>query len=166
MNALSLRTRAISTFSFDCGISTRRCFALTALRMRVSMSAIGSVIVIVCPRLPTGLAHARQEPVQRHIPEADSAQAELAEEGAGATAPLAAVVLPNSELGLALALLDHCLTSHLSLSKFCRGFFPPGGWENGPVPLQSLSQNPVGDSFHPVGGKMAPCPCNLSLKSC
>src|ERR1700722_6647083 len=28
--------------------------------------------------------------------------------------------------------------------EFCRGFFPPGGWENGPVPLQSLSQNPVG----------------------
>src|SRR5580698_6133552 len=117
MNALSLRTRAISTFSFDCGISTRRCFALTALRMRVSMSAIGSVIVIVCPRLPAGLAHARQEPVQCHVPEANSAQTELAQEGAGATAPLAAVVLPDGELGLALALLDHCLACHLSHSS-------------------------------------------------
>src|SRR4030095_12785094 len=36
--------RAISAFSREAGRSTRVCFACTALRMRVSMSAIGSVM--------------------------------------------------------------------------------------------------------------------------
>jgi hypothetical protein len=38
--------RAMSALSLDAGISTRVCFALTALRSRVSMSAIGSVICL------------------------------------------------------------------------------------------------------------------------
>src|SRR5664279_2459159 len=38
--------RAISAFSFDAGISTRRCFDPHALRIRVNMSAIGSVMLI------------------------------------------------------------------------------------------------------------------------
>src|SRR5438093_9133626 len=37
--------RAISSFSFEDGISTRSCNALLALRMRVSMSATGSVSI-------------------------------------------------------------------------------------------------------------------------
>src|SRR4029453_14775566 len=36
--------RAISAFSREAGRSTRVCFACTALRMRVSMSAIGSAL--------------------------------------------------------------------------------------------------------------------------
>src|SRR5947209_2555875 len=40
----SWRMRAISAFSLDAGISTRVCLAVTALRIRVIMSAIGSVI--------------------------------------------------------------------------------------------------------------------------
>src|ERR1051326_1564844 len=36
--------RAISAFSRDAGMSTRVCLAVTALRIRASMSAIGSVI--------------------------------------------------------------------------------------------------------------------------
>src|SRR5262245_3686541 len=39
--------RAISAFSLLAGMSTRRCFAVTALRMRESMSEIGSVIFVV-----------------------------------------------------------------------------------------------------------------------
>src|SRR5205814_681540 len=38
--------RAISSFSFEDGISTRSCSALLALRMRVSMSATGSVSIV------------------------------------------------------------------------------------------------------------------------
>src|SRR5438093_11732894 len=38
--------RAMSTLMRDAGMSTRVCLALTALRIRVSMSAIGSVIVL------------------------------------------------------------------------------------------------------------------------
>ena len=37
--------RAISSFSFEFGISARSCSALLALRMRVSMSATGSVSI-------------------------------------------------------------------------------------------------------------------------
>src|SRR2546423_12205106 len=40
----SLRMRAISSFNFDAGMSTRECLAETALRIRANMSAIGSVI--------------------------------------------------------------------------------------------------------------------------
>src|SRR5579871_2180876 len=58
MKLLSFSTRAISSFNFDVGISTRRCFDAHAFRIRVSMSATGSVIVIrFAPRLgpvPTG----------------------------------------------------------------------------------------------------------------
>src|SRR3954471_3216926 len=41
----SSRIFAISTLSFDAGTSTLECFARTAFRRRVSISAIGSVIV-------------------------------------------------------------------------------------------------------------------------
>src|SRR5687768_2098711 len=47
MKLLSFRILAISTFILDPGMSTRRCFAPQALRMRVNMSAIGSVMLIV-----------------------------------------------------------------------------------------------------------------------
>src|SRR2546422_908080 len=40
----SFRMRAISSFSFEAGISTRECFAAIALRIRVNISAIGSVM--------------------------------------------------------------------------------------------------------------------------
>src|SRR6266849_9986778 len=37
--------RAISSFSFEVGISTRECLAATAFRIRATMSAIGSVML-------------------------------------------------------------------------------------------------------------------------
>src|SRR5207248_11154897 len=40
----SWRMRAMSALSRDAGMSTRVCFATTPLRIRVSISAIGSVI--------------------------------------------------------------------------------------------------------------------------
>jgi len=43
MKLLSFKIRAISSFIFDNGMSTRRCLDAHALRMRVSMSAIGSL---------------------------------------------------------------------------------------------------------------------------
>ena len=46
MKLFSFRMRAISVFIFDTGMSTRRCFDPQALRIRVSMSAIGSVMLI------------------------------------------------------------------------------------------------------------------------
>src|SRR6185503_1040358 len=51
MKLFSFRMRAISVFIFDTGMSTRRCFDPQALRIRVSMSAIGSVILMSEPLL-------------------------------------------------------------------------------------------------------------------
>src|SRR6185503_19287965 len=46
MKLFSFRMRAISVFTFDTGMSTRRCFDPQALRIRVSISAIGSVMLM------------------------------------------------------------------------------------------------------------------------
>src|ERR1035437_7733631 len=46
MKLLAFNSRAISSFIFDAGMSTRRCFDPHALRIRVNMSAIGSVMLI------------------------------------------------------------------------------------------------------------------------
>src|SRR3954470_23789284 len=150
MRLFSFRIRAISTFIFDTGMSTRRCRDPQALRIRVNMSAIGSVMLMrwfllasrirrrgrVCvfpqlsaigrrleawaysrrpsaagsaPALPACLSDARNHPRQGQLPEADSAQAEPAQERARPAAPAAAIVLPHGELRLPLALLDHGL---------------------------------------------------------
>src|SRR5690348_5811662 len=104
-------------FSFDDGMRAASWYAEFALRNRVSMSAIGSVIVMgvvpLSPRfhtpcawasrrsvvhgcwavlLPGRLAHAGQLARVRHLPQADAAQAELPEDRVGAAAPLAAGV--------------------------------------------------------------------------
>src|SRR6476661_2962284 len=122
MKSFSFRMRAISVFIFDTGMSTRRCFDPQALRIRVSMSAIGSVMLMsdslvlsypvgrgglivkylqltaVSCQLPAGLSHARDHPEQCQLAEADAAEAEAAQEGARAPAPTAAVVHANLEL--------------------------------------------------------------------
>src|SRR4051812_32390720 len=88
--------------------------AVFALRSRVSMSAIGSVIVMLLllsrrgsPRglrrsqvLPRGFGDARQFAGVRHLAEADPAQAELAVDGLRAAAALAAGVAAHLELRL------------------------------------------------------------------
>src|ERR1051325_6493665 len=51
MKLFSFRMRTISVFIFDTGMSTRRCFDPQALRIRVNMSAIGSVMLIELPRV-------------------------------------------------------------------------------------------------------------------
>src|SRR3954453_22071832 len=89
--------RAISAFSFECGITTSSWPARSPLRMRVRKSAIGSVIDIARP-LPARLLHTRDEPLVRDLSQADAAQPELAVIRTRATAPLAAVVLARLEL--------------------------------------------------------------------
>src|SRR5215213_9154199 len=127
--------------SFEEGMTAESWYAWLAFRRRVSMSAIGSVIVMACgaslaavPRalglgdlarglsaisgavqwggavvrsceLPAGLADAGELPRVRHLPQADPAQAELAEDRVRTTAPLAAGVPADGELGLAVRLL-------------------------------------------------------------
>src|SRR5260221_11812498 len=79
----SFRRRAISTFIFEVGISTFSCSALLALRMRESMSAIGSVSM--SSLLPAGLRHARDRALVGELAQADAAKAELFENGTRTT---------------------------------------------------------------------------------
>src|SRR5690348_11890039 len=105
--------RASASFNFDDGIRTSSWNAVFAFRKRVSMSAIGSVIVTVAPPpLPRRLRDARDFTGVRHLPQADAAQAEVAVDGSGSTAAAAARVRAHLELRLALRLVDQCFLCH------------------------------------------------------
>src|SRR3954447_4166853 len=96
--------RAISTFIFEVGIFTDSCNALFALRMRLSMSAIGSVSISFL--LPARLRHARNHALVSQLAQADPAEAELLEHGARTPAAVAPRVIPHLVL-LRLLLLDN-----------------------------------------------------------
>src|SRR5204863_12968 len=143
MNPSDLRIRAISTLSFDEGSSTRSWCDWIPFRIRVNISATGSVIDIldssispasrvlgpgsVCLHaghstqdagpvvLPARLRHARDISPQRELPKTDSAKLELAQVAARAPANLAAILRPTHELGLALRFDDHRRFCHLVL---------------------------------------------------
>src|SRR6266542_5592656 len=132
-------------FSLECGIVTESWYAVLALRRRVSMSAIGSVIVmIVVPfspgfpsgpgvpevpgaygeggvggGLPTRLGHAGELAPVRHLAQADPAQPELAVHRVRTAAALAARVAADRELRLAGGLVDQGLLGHASSSPYC-----------------------------------------------
>src|SRR5687768_2160428 len=72
---------------------------IRALRMRVSMSAIGSVIMVSIS-LPRGLAHAGDLTLQCELTETAPADPELAVVRSRTTTQLAAVVTPTRELRL------------------------------------------------------------------
>src|SRR5581483_9466770 len=114
----------IPSFIFEAGISTRVCFAVAALRMRVSISAMGSVMFMDHPPqfhtkerrpsclsssriLPARFRHTRQFATQRTLAEADAAEAELAHVCAWSPANLTAIMLLHLETGLALRLYNH-----------------------------------------------------------
>src|SRR4051812_33118088 len=103
---------ARASFNLEDGIFTVSCMATLPLRMRVSMSAMGSVIVMRCAPSPAGLGHAGNFAGVGQVAEADAAKPELAEHRTRATAPAAAGVRLHLVLGLALLLLDECLLGH------------------------------------------------------
>src|SRR5215207_189729 len=96
---------------------TSSCIATLALRIRVSMSAIGSVIVIVRLPSPAGLGDAGNLAGVHELAQAQATQAELAVHRARPATAAAAGVGPDLVLGLALLLLDQRLLGHL-LSPF------------------------------------------------
>src|SRR3954466_345529 len=100
--------RAISFFSFEDGISARSCSALLALRMRVSMSATGSVIIAASPR---ALGHAGDDPGVGELAQADAAEPELLEDRARPAALVAAAVVARLELLRPCRLGDQALLS-------------------------------------------------------
>src|ERR1700722_6491610 len=105
------RTVARASFTLEPGIFTVSNCAEFAFRIRVSMSAIGSVMVMAV-LLPTCLRHSGDLPGVHHRPQTDSAQPELAVHGLGPAATTAPGVPPYLELGGALLLLDKCLLGH------------------------------------------------------
>src|ERR1700744_6115491 len=106
-------TAARASFSLDEGIRTVSCMATLALRMRVSMSAMGSVMVIRCPLpLPTGLGHAGHLAGVYQLAQADTAETELPVHRVRPPAPATAGVGPHLELRLALGLYDERLLGH------------------------------------------------------
>src|SRR6185437_1114447 len=102
--------RAISTFNFEFGISARSCSALLALRMRVSMSATGSVSM--CFLLPGALGHAVDRALVGELPQADPAEPELLEDRARPAALVAAGVVARLELLRTRGLRDERFLSH------------------------------------------------------
>src|SRR5260370_30000369 len=129
------------------GMRTVSWYAEFAFRRRVSMSAIGSVIVMAnwpsSPRfpagfhpaagpsvcsfelLPTGLGDAGQLTAVRHGAEADPAQAELAVDGARPPAANAPRVAADLELGRPVRLGDQRFLCHYCQLSLLRRFrFP------------------------------------------
>src|SRR5437763_7022560 len=80
MNPSSFSTWATLIFSRVAGMSTNGISMRLALRMRVSMSASVSVIMVVSSS-PARLLDTRNQPAARHVAEADAADAELAVHG-------------------------------------------------------------------------------------
>src|SRR4029453_16340617 len=95
----SVRIRASSALSLERGMSTRRWPAVQAFRIRVSMSATGSVMLIRDSLSPAGLAHAGDMPLQRELAETDPAQPELPEHRAHPAAALTTADPPRGKLG-------------------------------------------------------------------
>src|SRR5207302_3491423 len=87
--------------------------ALFAFRMRVSMSAMGSVST--SSLLPTGLRHAGDAALMGQLPQADAANAELAEHRARPSAPVAARVCADLVLLGPLLLDDEACLRHVLL---------------------------------------------------
>src|ERR1700733_13954286 len=115
---------ARACLSLEPGIFTVSNWAELALRIRVSMSAMGSVMVMTPPPSPARLRHAGHLAGVDHRAEADSTQPELAEDRLGTAASLAPGVPPDLELRYTLLLLDECLLCHVAYRVSCRNGKP------------------------------------------
>src|SRR3982750_2940900 len=73
--------------------------------------------------LPGTLSHARELPGVSHLPQADPAEAELAEDRVRTAAPLAAGVATDRELRLAGRLVDQSLLGHGVVSYRLSGWW-------------------------------------------
>src|SRR6056297_1360892 len=101
---------------------TSSCLAVFALRTRVSMSAMGSVIMMVVSS-PARLRQTGDLAGVCELSQAHAAEAELAVDGTGPTAAAAACVTANLELRLRVGLVDQCFLCHVVASAHF--FLPP-----------------------------------------
>jgi hypothetical protein len=120
-----------------------------ALRMRVSMSAMGSVII--CCTSPTCLCHTRNFTRVCHFTETNATESELAEHRTCATTTTAAGVTAHLVLGLCVCLINQRFLSHCFLPAYFLlpprfagpRFFCTAG---GPPSLPRLKGNPYASS--------------------
>src|SRR2546428_2119090 len=112
------KTRAISTASREAGSETRAWAEALALRIRVSMSAIVSVLILSSPR---SFLDAGDLTPRRQRSEADPADTELADVGARPATILASAVGLHRVLGLAQAPGYNGLLRHVALSSLTFG---------------------------------------------
>src|SRR6056297_660861 len=101
---------------------TSSCLAVFALRTRVSMSAMGSVIMMVASS-PARLRQTRDLAGVGELAQAHSAESELAVDRTGPTAAAATGVGANLELRLPVGLVDQCFLCHVVASAHF--FLPP-----------------------------------------
>src|SRR5262245_43856814 len=109
MKPSSLRISAIRTLSLEDGMSTFSCSARLALRMRVSRSAMGSLLMVASP---ARLHHARDLALEGQLPEAEAAHLELAQVTPRPPTQLAAGVGPRGKLRRPLGLHDERRLGH------------------------------------------------------
>src|SRR5215472_6466556 len=114
--------RAISVFTLEAGTSTFGWRALIALRTRVSISAMGSLVMNAPYSLPTGLHDAGNFTVQRELTEAEPAHAVLAQEAARAAAAPAAIPVAALELRRLLLLRRGQLNIFCDFRECCHLF--------------------------------------------
>src|SRR6185437_16516996 len=97
-------------------MSTNSWCAVDALRIRVSMSATGSVIymLLLLNDLPTRLHNAWQLPSKRHLPKANPTQSELSDEGPWAPTNVTAIPMLHGEPWRPQALCNFTLFRHRS----------------------------------------------------
>src|SRR4029450_2704166 len=123
-------------------------WAALPLRSRVSMSAIGSVMLTSTAPLPARLGDARQLARVGELAHTDPAQAQLAQHGPRPPAALAARVAPHLELGGALGLGDQCLLCHVVV-------VPPGPGGSGTGPAWREPSSTLAER-EPEGGEQRP----------
>src|SRR5512140_3512106 len=97
----------MATFTLEEGTDTVGLATICALRMRVSRSAMGSLmLMLVSPRrLPAGLDHAGDVAGEGHLADLGARQAELLEGSAGPARDGAAIALAG-RVGVARDLLQ------------------------------------------------------------
>src|SRR3954469_13576003 len=115
MKPSDFRTFATACLRVECGISTRSWRARAPLRMRESMSEMGSVIM----GSPARLDHAGDFAAEGVEAQTNAAQLELAVVRATASADLAPVDVAHGKLGCSVELRKLTCTGHRS-SSFIR----------------------------------------------
>src|SRR5579872_2706675 len=121
MNPSALRIFTISIFIRDAGITTESCRAIMALRIRVSMSAIGSVMTPTPVTSPARLDDAGNLAPMGQRAQADPAEPELPEHRPRPAAVPAAAVSAHLELWRLPPLDEQGLLRHLPGPPDLRG---------------------------------------------